>query len=152
MTRIRGVEYINPVLEMKGQAHDIIDEMVAKGKKSWVIYMKLRAKLGCEEGKEHFGNMKTYEEVERALAILTEMRDRMNRPKAPPKKKKHTKEQKAKITARNEKRRNEKLQAKLDRKTALGVSAKELLQEVARKNRILAKTPAILRPLVGLFL
>lgn len=126
---------------MKEAAHDRIEDIVALGMERKVIYTRLKNKLKVPPAKAHFGNMTTKGEVTRGIYALEEIREKY----AEQVEKKRLKEARRLKHEAN-------LQKKKDRKRYVGESVRNKIQEVARQNRILARTPKLLRPLVRLFL
>lgn len=80
---------VNLLYEMKGEGHDLLDEIYGLGlPKDW-IYHELAKRLKVPYSNAHFKNMRTIEEVERAILALTQMKaQRISRmkPKKPAKK------------------------------------------------------------------
>lgn len=146
--QIRKRDEVNLLWEMKGEAHDLIDELREKGVSQAKTYMRLRKRLGVEAGQEHFGQMKTYEEVERALEVLRGMRF------VKPKKKKNSKAARAKITAHNIARAELKKQKKADLAALMCVNRNGKMAAIARVqriNRIVVRFPRFLQKPVRFF-
>lgn len=79
--------------KLKREGHELIDRIVALGFERNEVYRKLRKKLKCRLGKEHFSNMTTQESAEAIkqlrfiLSNKLELLERKNRPPKVPKEK-----------------------------------------------------------------
>lgn len=138
--RRRGKPYtieVNLLFEMKGKAHDLIDEIVVLGKSKDWVYAELKKRLKCNDGKEHMREMKTYEEVERAIICLDQM---------------------VKQVASRKPKRKQKLNARQRREDALALKRvkrevfREEMAKAAKINRIVARYPRFMQKFVRNFL
>lgn len=63
------------LFELKADAHDLIDELVAIRIPKPVIYNRLRIAMSVPNGFEHFGRMATVSQVEKGIEALTKMKN-----------------------------------------------------------------------------
>lgn len=64
------------IYQLKEEGHNLIYELQEKGMKTYGhrgIYAKMRRKLKCEAGKEHFSRMHKETEVIKAIQVLEKM-------------------------------------------------------------------------------
>jgi predicted GTPase len=159
MKQKRGKPYDverNLLKEMKGECHDLIDEIYNTGMPLWVIYSDLRKRLKCEYGKEHFSAMKTYEEVERAMIVLDQMKKQRLISMQPRKKKKKAvtlseRLQVEKNRLENSRKRALKLQKQEDSIALKKISRTALhaqIAKTARINQLVLRTPKPLQRIV----
>lgn len=59
--------------QLKQDGHELVDRIVRTGMRKDVVYVELRARLGCLEGNEHFMQMFTVRDVRKAITILRDM-------------------------------------------------------------------------------